>query len=149
MGFFSSLDAAASGLSAQRLRMDVISQNVSNINTTRTENGQPYRRKIVLFEERAGNQPFNKYLSASSERKIDDKNSGVRVTRIVEDTSPFKRVYEPGHPDADEDGYVNMPNVDIVTEMINMISASRAYEANVTSINTTKSMALKALEIGK
>jgi len=148
MSFLRSLDAAASGLSAQRLRMDVISQNIANINTTRTENGQPYRRKIVLFEDRNQNKPFYKYLSENSKSKLGNA-SGVRVSRIVEDPSPFKRVYEPGHPDADENGYVNMPNVDLVTEMINMISASRAYEANVTSINTTKSMALKALEIGK
>jgi len=148
MSFLKSLDAAASGLSAQRLRMDVISQNISNINTTRTENGQPYRRKIVLFEDRNQNKPFYKYLSENAKSKISD-TQGVRVSRIVEDPSPFKRVYEPGHPDADEDGYVNMPNVDLVTEMINMISASRAYEANVTSVNTIKSMALKALEIGK
>jgi len=149
MGFLNSLDAAASGLSAQRLRMDVISQNISNINTTRTENGQPYRRKLVMFEDRDKNIPFLKYLSESSKNKMPGANSGVRVTRIIEDTSPYKRIYEPGHPDADEQGYVNMPNVDVITEMINMISASRAYEANVTSINTTKSMALKALEIGK
>ena len=148
MSFLKSLDAAASGLSAQRLRMDIISQNISNINTTRTENGQPYRRKIVLFEDRNQNKPFYKYLSENAKSKISD-TQGVRVSRIVEDPSPFKRVYEPGHPDADEDGYVNMPNVDLVTEMINMISASRAYEANVTSVNTIKSMALKALEIGK
>jgi len=128
--------------------MDIISQNISNINTTRTENGQPYRRKIVLFEDRNQNKPFYKYLSENAKSKISD-TQGVRVSRIVEDPSPFKRVYEPGHPDADEDGYVNMPNVDLVTEMINMISASRAYEANVTSVNTIKSMALKALEIGK
>jgi flagellar basal-body rod protein FlgC len=148
MGFLSSLDAAASGLSAQRLRMDVTSQNISNINTTRTENGQPYRRKIVMFEAREQSKPFYKYLSESAKRKMGG-TEGVRVTRIIEDTSPYKRVYEPGHPDADEEGYVNMPNVDLVTEMVNMISASRAYEANITSINTTKSMALKALEIGK
>ncbi|HHV97722.1 MAG TPA: flagellar basal body rod protein FlgC [Clostridiaceae bacterium] len=148
MSFLKSLDAAASGLSAQRLRMDVISQNIANINTTRTENGQPYRRKIVLFEDRNQNKPFYKYLSENAKSKLGDAK-GVRVSRIVEDPSPFKRVYEPGHPDADENGYVNMPNVDLVTEMINMISASRAYETNVTSINTIKSMALKALEIGK
>jgi len=147
MGFFSSLDISASGLTAQRLRMDTISQNIANINTTRTENGTPYRRRVVIFEERNVNVPFSDYLTESSKEKYIGK--GVRVARIVEDSTPFKRVYDPGHPDADENGYVLMPNVDIITEMVNMISATRAYEANVTSINTTKSMAMKALEIGR
>ncbi|HHW47993.1 MAG TPA: flagellar basal body rod protein FlgC [Clostridiaceae bacterium] len=147
MGFFSSLDISASGLTAQRLRMDTISQNIANINTTRTENGTPYRRRVVIFEERNADVPFSDYLTESSREKYIGK--GVRVSRIVEDSTPFKRIYDPGHPDADENGYVLMPNVDIITEMVNMISATRAYEANVTSINTTKSMAMKALEIGK
>ncbi|HOJ09627.1 MAG TPA: flagellar basal body rod protein FlgC [Clostridiales bacterium] len=149
MGFLDSLGAATSGLTAQRLRMDIISQNISNINTTRTSNGMPYRRKVVLFGERNNNMPFSHFLSESSRNKFLKTENGIRVTHIAEDTSPFKRIYDPGHPDADQDGYVLMPNVDIITEMINMISASRAYEANVTSINATKSMALKALEIGK
>ncbi len=145
MGFFGSLDIGASGLTAQRVRMDIISQNIANVNTTRTEDGTPYRRKDVLFEERAGS--FSDALSAASDKL--SNGQGVRVTKIVEDSSEFKKVYEPGHPDADEEGYVNMPNVDVVTEMVNMISATRSYEANVTSINATKSMAMKALEIGK
>ncbi|HOQ38457.1 MAG TPA: flagellar basal body rod protein FlgC [Acetivibrio sp.] len=147
MGYFSSLDISASGLTAQRLRMDTISQNIANVNTTRTENGQPYRRKTVLFEEKSGSVPFSDYLSKS----ISDRSagSGVRVTAIVEDQSPFRREYDPGHPDADEEGYVLKPNIDIITEMVNMISATRAYEANVTSINTSKDMAMKALEIGR
>lgn len=147
MGFFSSLDISASGLTAQRLRMDIISQNIANVNTTRTEKGTPYRRKVVVFEERSLSAPFSQYLSESSRERIIGK--GVRVAKIIEDPSAFKKVYDPGHPDADEDGYVNMPNVDIITEMINMISASRSYEANVTSINATKSMAMKAMEIGR
>jgi len=102
---------------------------------------------MVVFEERKAQAPFSKLLNDRSKELVSGK--GVKVTRIVEDNSPFKRVYDPGHPDADQDGYVNMPNVDIVTEMINMISASRSYEANITSINTTKSMALKALEISR
>jgi len=147
MSYFGALDAGASALTAQRLRMDIISQNIANANTTRTENGTPYRRRIVVFQESSQGRPFSEYLtSASKERYL---TNGVKVSRIVEDSTPFKRVYDPGHPDADEEGYVEMPNVDIVTEMVNMISATRAYEANVTSINTTKSMALKALEIGK
>ncbi len=147
MSFFKALDVGASGLTAQRLRMDTISQNIANVNTTRTENGTPYRRKDVVFEERKNTDSFSTYLSNAKDGL--DGGNGVRVTKIVEDTSEFKKVYDPGHPDADQDGYVSMPNVDVVTEMVNMISATRSYEANVTSINATKSMAMKALEIGK
>lgn len=147
MGYLSALDISASALTAQRLRMDIISQNIANINTTKDENGLPYRRKTVLFEERSSDVPFSEYLSTSSRERL--AGNGVRVSKIVEDQSDYKRVYQPGHPDADEDGYINMPNVDVVTEMVNMISASRAYEANVTSINASKSMAMKALEIGR
>jgi len=146
MGFFSAMDISASGLSAQRLRMDVISQNIANINTTRTENGTPYRRKLVVFEEKSLGSPFSSYLSKNSREKF--AGTGVRVSRIIEDSTPFRSVYDPGHPDADENGYVQMPNINVVTEMVNMISATRAYEANVTAMNSTKSMALKALEIG-
>ena len=145
MGYFSGIKSSASALTAQRLRMDIISQNIANANTTRTEDGTPYRRKTVIFEENNNSLPFSSYLSESSKNKYLD--GGVKVSKIVEDTSPFKEVYDPGHPDADENGIVLMPNVDVVTEMVNMISASRAYEANVTALNTSKSMALKALEI--
>lgn len=147
MGYFDSLDIGASALTAQRLRMDTISQNIANINTTRTENGTPYRRRVTIFEEKSPSAPFSDYLSESSKDRFTGK--GVRVSQIVEDKTPFKKVYDPGHPDADKDGYVQMPNVDVITEMVNMISATRAYEANVTSINTSKSMALKALDIGR
>lgn len=146
MGYFGALDIGASALTAQRLRMDTISQNIANANTTRTEDGTPYRRRLVVFQERSLGIPFSEYLSASSRERYTGK--GVKVAAIVEDASNFKRVYDPGHPDSDEEGYVQMPNVDIITEMVNMISATRAYEANVTSINTTKSLAMKALEIG-
>ncbi len=146
MGFFTALESSASALTAQRLRMDTISENIANSSTTRTENGTPYRRKTVIFEAANGNQPFSSYLSKASRERV---SGGVRVSAIVEDPTPFKSVYDPGHPDADENGMVQMPNVDVVTEMVNMISATRAYEANVTAINTTKSMASKALEIGK
>ena len=149
MGCFDALDIAASGLSAQRLRMDIIAQNIANINTTRTGDGTPYRRKVVVFETRKNTIPFSRYLSESSRKKHIGDGGGIRAVRIVEDPSPLKMVYDPGHPDANEEGYVEMPNVEIVAEMVNMISASRSYEANVTSINTTKSMAFKALEIGK
>lgn len=147
MSYFGALDAGASALTAQRLRMDTISQNIANANTTRTQDGTPYRRRIVIFEENSQGRPFSEYLTSESRTKYLGK--GVKVSRIVEDSTPFKRVYDPGHPDADADGYVEMPNVDVVTEMVNMISATRAYEANVTSINTTKSIAMKALEIGR
>lgn len=147
MGFFGALDIGASALTAERLRMDTISQNIANANSTRTEDGTPYRRRIVVFQEQSGGIPFSQYLSDSSKKQYLGK--GVKVSQIAEDPSPFKKVYDPGHPDADADGYVEMPNIDVVTEMVNMISATRAYEANVTSINTTKSMAMKALEIGR
>ncbi|NLM75336.1 MAG: flagellar basal body rod protein FlgC [Clostridiaceae bacterium] len=146
MGLFNSFNISASALSAQRLRMDIISQNIANVNTTRTQDGTPYRRKTVLFQEKE--VPFSHYLSRESREKY-LSGSGVRVAGIVEDTSPFKEVYDPSHPDADENGIVRMPNVEIITEMVNMISATRAYEANVTALNSSKSMALKALEIGR
>jgi flagellar basal-body rod protein FlgC len=147
MGYFDALDIGASALTAQRLRMDTISQNIANAGTTRTASGGPYRRRVVVFQEKSSGTPFSEYLSKSSrDRYI---GSGVKVAKIVEDSSPFKKIYDPGNPDADADGNVSMPNVDTVTEMVNMISASRSYEANVTAMNITKSMALKALEIGK
>ncbi len=148
MGYFSALETSASGLTAQRLRMDVISQNLANASTTRTATGDPYRRKTVVFQEKSGTESFASYLSDASRRKMGIGN-GVRVTGIVADNSPFREVYDPGHPDADENGIVRMPNVDTVTEMVDMISATRAYDANVTAMSGTKAMALKALEIGR
>jgi len=149
MGYFDALDIAASGLSAQRLRMDIISENIANISTTRTSQGIPYRRKVVVFEAQDNNVRFSELLTESGKKNSLNEGGGVKATKIVEDPSPFKKVYDPGHPDSNEEGFVEMPNVDTVTEMINMISASRSYEANVTSINATKSIALKALEIGR
>ena len=146
MGFLNSISVSASGLTAEKLRMDVISKNIANANTTRTADGTPYRRQVVVFEGVDGNVPFSQYLSNASKSMI---GGGVKVKGIIEDQTPFKLVYEPGHPDADADGYIKMPNVDIMTEMVNMITASRAYEANVTALNTTKSIAMKALEIGR
>lgn len=146
MSFFNSINISASGLTAERLRMDVISKNIANVNTTRTANGTPYRRQVVVFQEGEKQAPFSQYLNDASKQFM---GSGVKAVAIAEDQTPFKMVYDPGHPDADEKGYVKMPNVDIMTEMVNMISSSRAYEANVTAINSTKSMAMKALEIGK
>ena len=146
MGFLNSINVSASGLTAEKLRMDVISKNIANANTTRTAEGTPYRRQVVVFEGADNNVPFSQYLSNASKSMI---GGGVKVKGIIDDQTPFKQIYEPGHPDADSNGYIKMPNVDIMTEMVNMITASRAYEANVTALNTTKSIAMKALEIGR
>lgn len=141
MGFLSSIDISASGLTAQRMRMDVISQNIANATTTRTATGQPYRRRVAVIQSQQGN-PFSSYFNQAV-------GNGVVVSQIVEDTSPFKLEYNPEHPDADADGYVRLPNVDEVKEYIDMMSATRSFEANVTALNATKSMAMKALEIGR
>lgn len=146
MAFLDAINISASGLTAEKLRMDVISRNIANVNTTRTADGTPYRRQVVVFQEDNKSMSFSDYLNDASKNMI---GSGVKVVGITEDKTPFKSVYDPGHPDADEQGYVKMPNVEVMTEMVNMISASRAYEANVTAINSTKSMAMKALEIGR
>lgn len=146
MGFFDSMDISASGLTAQRLRMDVISNNIANVNTTRTDEGGPYRRERVVFQENSEGSSFGEILSSFSENRPE---RGVKVVAIEKDPAPFKLVYDPTHPDADASGYVRMPNVNIVTEMVDMISATRSYEANVTAINSAKSMISKALEIGK
>ena len=146
MSFFSSMDTSASALTAQRLRMDVISQNMANVDTTRTEDGEPYKRKVVLFQEIGSKASFAQYLGKAMDS---DVGQGVRVTRIVDDETPGSRFYDPTHPDADENGYVTNSNVNIVEEMVNMISTHRSYEANITAINTTKSMIAKTLEIGK
>lgn len=135
---FKSLRISSSGLSAERLRMDTISSNIANANTTRGENGEPYRRKVAVFQE-------------NLDQALNNGNNllGVKAVGIEEDTSPFQKVYDPTHPDADKDGYVTMPNVNILNEMADLITATRAYEANVTAMNSEKSMFLKALEIGR
>ncbi|WP_339208915.1 flagellar basal body rod protein FlgC [Paenibacillus sp. FSL K6-3182] len=142
-------DISASALSAQRLRMDVISSNIANAETTRGSfvNGQfqPYKRKMVVIEPLQ--QSFSNVLS--QQMNENSTAQGVKVTRIKEDQSPNKLIYNPTHPDADANGYVNMPNVDVTKEMVDMIAATRSYEANVTALNATKSMFIKALEIGK
>ena len=145
MSAFGAMDISASGMTAQRLRTDIISQNIANVNTTRDENGQPYKRRTVVFEEKPSNS-FNDYLSVASS----SIGNGVKVSAIVEDnTTPMTMVYDPSHPDADEEGYVYYPNVNTVTEMTNMIDSSRAYEANITAFNATKAMTTQALQIGK
>lgn len=143
MSIFSGMNASASGMTAQRIRMDVIAQNVANVHSTRDENGNVYRRKTVVFNEKDtinfGNTLYNS-LNAF-------RPNGVRVTQIVEDQSDLKMVYDPTHPDADENGYVLYPNVEPITEMTNLIDASRAYEANVTAFNVGKTIAAKGLEL--
>ncbi|NBI07851.1 flagellar basal body rod protein FlgC [Senegalia massiliensis] len=145
MSLFSSINISATGMTAERTRMDVISENISNANTTRTSSGTPYKRKLVVFSESKPkfSDVLNNTLSKSNE------SNGVKITAIKEDDSPYKVVYEPGHPDANENGYVEMPNVDVTKEMVDMISATRAYEANITALNSSKSMFMKALDIGR
>ncbi|MBE0068014.1 flagellar basal body rod protein FlgC [Thermoanaerobacterium thermosaccharolyticum] len=148
MGFLNSIDISATGLTAERLRMDVISQNIANVDTTRISNGGPYRRKLVVLKEIDNQNSFSDMLNAAKGTQA--IGNGVEVVSIVDDNkTPLNRVYDPGNPDADNTGYVNYPNVNIVSEMVDMISATRAYEANVTAVNSTKTMIEKALEIGK
>ncbi|MEC0373365.1 flagellar basal body rod protein FlgC [Paenibacillus chibensis] len=151
MNLNSSFGISASGLTAQRLRMDVISSNIANAETTRASvvNGQavPYRRKMVVFSPNESN--FANMLQAQMNGDNASPARGVKVTAIQEDSTAFKPVYNPSHPDADSEGYVYMPNVDITKEMVDMISASHSYNANVTALNASKAMIMKALEIGK
>lgn len=134
MGIFNTMRISASGLSAERLRMDTITSNITNATTTRGEDGNPYVRKIAVFQE-----------------NLDEANklNGVKAVGIVDDESPLKSVYDPTHPDANEDGYVTMPNVNLLNEMADIIAASRAYEANVDTLNASKSMFTKSLELGR
>lgn len=134
---FNIFSISATGLTAQRLRMEIISTNIANSETTRTERGEPYRRKIPVFQELVRN------IGGRLE------NGGVIVKHIHEDPSEFRIVYDPTHPDADENGYVRLPNVNIIREMVDMINAQRAYEANAMAINTTKAMITAALQIGR
>ena len=140
MDFLQSLRISSSGLYAQRRRMDVIASNLSNIETTRTEEGGPYRRKMVVM----GAKPVEDF-----NRLYDMEIDEVQFDGVVEDKTPFKKAYVPSHPDADKDGYVSKPNVDLIVEMTNMLMARRAFEANLAAIKSTRQMALKALEIGK
>lgn len=148
MNLFSAFEISGSGLSAQRLRMDVVSNNIANVNTNRTAEGGPYRRQRVVFTPRQP-EPFFLLPLDPKQRAQASLSQGVRVSAVSPDPSQPKLAYDPGHPDADSKGYVAMPNINIVNEMVDLISASRAYEANVAAINSSKSMALKALEIGK
>jgi flagellar basal-body rod protein FlgC len=144
---FAGINAAASGLTAQRLRMDVIAENIANANTTRTPEGGPYRRKRVIFAPR---QPVPFFTIPFVEGKRPTPlPRGVRVVAIEEDPSPPRIEYRPDHPDADKEGYVKLPNVNIVTEMVDMISATRAYEANVATIRASRAMMMRAVRIGE
>ena len=147
-----SFDISASALTAQRVRMDVAASNIANADVTRGRlvNGEwvPYQRKMVVLESRKPSG-FDKALKSALGQSGQSVGRGVKVSGIVEDRTPFKRVYDPTHPDANEEGYVLMPNVDILKEMVDFMSATRSYEANVTAINASKSMYMKALEIGK
>lgn len=148
---FGALNNSASALTAQRLKMDVVSANIANADSTRGKqvNGkwEPYRRKMVVTEPNGPSfsTMFQKAVFGSSE----GSPGGVRVDGIVEDASPFKMVYQPDHPDADKNGYVQLPNVDPLKEMVDLVSSTRSYEANVTALNAAKGMYLKALEIGR
>jgi len=133
MGLFDALNVWASGMSAERLRMDVIASNLANANTTRGADGQPYRRQEVILQEKSPS--FGEVLG------------GVMVAGIVDDPTPPRRVYDPGHPDADKNGYVTMPNVNPVTEMVDLITSSRGYEANVTAMNAAKQMFTKTFDV--
>lgn len=147
MSMFSAFNINASGMTAQRYRMDVISENVANANTTRTADGTPYRRKVVAFEEKGGQTAFSRVLGEAA-YSHGYSGQGVKVSALYQDyETEMKKVYDPSHPDADEDGYVTYPNVNIMTEMTNMIDASRAYEANATAFNASKNIALKGLEL--
>ncbi len=158
MGMFDAFDISASGMTAQRYRMDIIAENVANANTTRTENGGPYRRKVVTFQAKgSGVESFANVLNTSTGNLLGTGahvssaiGNGVRITSIQEDfKTDMNMVYDPSHPDADEAGYVTYPNVNTITEMTNLIDASRGYEANATAFDASKAMALKGLQIGK
>jgi len=145
MDFFDAFHTSASGLTAQRLRMNLISSNLANINTTRTPQGGPYKRKQAVFSAQPVRISFKDILASRQA----SASIGVNVIDIIEDHSTPLKKYDPHHPDADEQGYVAMPNINVMEEMVDLISATRSYEANITAIKASKSMALKALEIGR
>ncbi len=147
MGLFTAFDINASGMTAQRYRMDIISENIANAETTRTQDGTTYRRQVVTFAEKGSKTPFAHVLDKERDKY---SGTGVKVQGVYEDTwHEMKMVYDPGHPDADENGYVTYPNVDTVTEMVNLIDASRSYEANATAFEASKGIAQQGLSIGQ
>lgn len=145
MNFFDSMQTSASGLTAQRLRMNLVSSNLANTNTTRTEQGGPYQRQEPVFSATPVQSDFGQMLRS----ELDGSPKEVSVVEVINDSRKPLLKYDPMHPDADSNGYVSMPNINVMEEMVNMMSASRSYEANVTAISTAKSMVLKALEIGR
>lgn len=145
MDFMTALDIAATGLSTERTTMNVVSMNLANAKTTRTPEGKPYQRRSVVRASQDVDSPFSHVMQDALSREL----KGCRVLGIAEDSRPYKRVFEPGHPDADSLGYVSYPDINVVEEMTHMLTASRAYEANVTSIQSVKGMFNKALEIGR
>ena len=152
MSMFAGMNISSSALTANRLRMDVISSNIANANSTRGKwvdgKWEPYRRKMVEVAP-MNESPFNAMLQAAMGKGTPSPAQGVKVTKIVEDQTPFKRVYQPEHPDADEGGYVFLPNVDPLKEMVDLMATTKSYEANLTAFNATKSMMVKTLEIGR
>ena len=157
MAFMNTINIIGSGLTAQQLRLDIVSENVTNSQTTRVENGEgAYRRKMVVFEAVSGRNSFREALARAASGMSPEPNTvvnptagGVRVTEIVEDESPLRMVYDPTHPDADEQGYLELPNVDMVLEIADAMAASRAFASNVTAFNTLKSVISSGLEIGR
>ena len=155
MSFINSINIIGSGLTAQQLRLDIVAENVTNSQTTRTENGDgAYRRKLVVFQAVSGRDSFRDVMARTAAQAVGNSGvapvaGGVRVTDIIEDDAPMKIVYDPTHPDADEDGYLEMPNVDMVKEIADAMAASRAYASNVTAFNTLKSVISSGLEIGR
>lgn len=148
MAFLSSMDISGSALTAERVRMDVISENIANATTTRTQEGGPYRRKMVIFEQAGEQKSFRRILEDNLDT-AEQSRGGVKVSSIVEDPSDFNTVYDPTNPDADENGYVKMPNVDQTKETLDMMSSTTSYNANLTAFNAIKAMASKALEMGR
>jgi flagellar basal-body rod protein FlgC len=148
---YSSIEVSASGLSAERLAMDVIANNLANVNTTRTPEGGAFKRQLVVFaqkQEQSSDPDFNP-LDASSDTDPGMSRDGVQAVGIMSDPGPDRMVYDPTHPDADANGYVHMPNIDVVKEMVDMIAASRAYQANVTAISESRNMGNAALNLLK
>lgn len=145
MDFMTALDIGASALTADRQQMNIISMNLANAKTTRTPEGGPYRRKTAILSAIDVDDPFSQHMKSALDREL----KGVRVMHIAQDARPLKRVFEPGHPDANADGFVFYPDINVVEEMANLMTAQRGYEANVSTIDTVKSMYTKALEIGR
>ena len=144
MDFLSAMKIGASGLTAQRQRMDTIASNLANIETTRTPEGGPYKRKDVMFTA----LPLNSFSGTLSDALADQVRQ-VKVSEVVEDQSPPTLVFNPNHPDANEEGYVAMPNINLMEEMVNLINATRSFEANIQSVNAAKAMALRAIDLGR